>query len=394
MDETTVKNLPVLVHALADNDLVDTSDFNAEQRTKVAEYASLVNFKDTNSILLYAAQPQQRISDFMNSLLADVKSEDVGIAGDLAIELGNGIDSLKIEKIKRELEDGGLVGSIPFIGPWLVRSFGASKYFYHRKEKFLTQIDRVIVRAEDRKHELVKNNAKLDTLVENVEDHINELELWIAGGEQALVRGRQEFEDQKSSIDINDTLEAARLIDFADQINAFETRLMRLKAFYTESIIAIPQIRATQQAGKIEIQNIADSMLFDLPRLKNAVIRVGALLNIQKAQAEDDKRREASQKIAEIGADMLDQAYTSAKESQGNITAEVEALSSVSQKLLDTLKKGIEIDRENATKRAEASQKLVEVKNTLTQAMKDISLAEVEEASESLSIEENSNEKL
>ncbi len=383
MSETTVKNLPALAHALADNDLVNTADFNADQRTKVAEYASLVDFKDTNSILLYAAPPQQQISDFMNNLLADVKSEDVGVAGDLAVELGNGIDSMKIEKIKRELDGGGLFGTIPFIGPWLVRSFGAAKYFYHRKEKFLTQIDRIIVRAEDRKHELVKNNAKLDTLIENVEEHINILELWIAGGEQALLRGRQEFEDQKTQIDINDSLEAAKLIDFADQINAFETRLMRLKAFYTESIISIPQIRATQQAGKIEIQNIADGMLFDLPRLKNAVIRVGALLNIQKAQSEDDKRREASQKIAEVGADMLDQAYTSAKESQGNITAEVETLSSVSQKLLDTLKKGIEIDRENAIKRAEASQKLIEVKNTLTQAMKDVSLAEVEEATES-----------
>ncbi len=387
MTETTVKNLPALVHALTDDQLVNTSDFNAEQRTKVAEHAALVNFKDTNSILLYAAQPQQKISDFMNSLLSDVKSEDVGIAGDLAVELGNGIDSMKIEKIKKELDGGGLLSMVPLIGPWLTRSFGAAKYFYHRKEKFLSQIDRIIVRAEDRKHELVKNNAKLDTLVENVEGNINELELWIAGGEQALIRGRQEFEDQKAAIDINDSLEAAKLIDFADQINAFETRLMRIKAFYTESIISIPQIRATQQAGKIEIQNIADSMLFDLPRLKNAVIRVGALLNIQKAQSEGDKRREASQKIAEIGAEMLDQAYTSAKESQGNITAEVETLASVSQQLLDTLKKGIEIDRENAVKRAEASKKLVDVKNTLTQAMKDISLAEVDEASEQKEIE-------
>ncbi len=380
MSETTVKNLPALVNALTEDKLVNTADFNAEQRTRAAEYGNSVDFKDTNSILLYGAPAQQKISDFMNSLLADVKSEDVGIAGDLAIELGNGIDSMKIEKIKKELDGGGIVGSIPFVGPWLVRSFGAAKYFYHRKEKFLTQIDRIIVKAEDRKHELIKNNAKLDTLTENVENHINELELWIAGGEQALMRGRNEFDDQKASLDISDSLEAAKLVDFADQINAFETRLMRLKAFYTESIISIPQIRATQQAGKIEIQNIADGMLFDLPRLKNAVIRVGALLNIRKAQSEDDKRREASRKIAEVGADMLDEAYTSAKESQGNITEEVEMLSSVSQKLLDTFKKGVEIDRENAAKRAEASQKLVEVKNTLTQAMKDISLAELENA--------------
>ncbi|MFV0321248.1 MAG: toxic anion resistance protein [Alphaproteobacteria bacterium] len=381
MSETEVKNLPVLVMALAENELVDTSDFTPEQHQRIDEISHRVDFKDTNSILLFAAEPQQKISSFMDTLLADVKSEDVGVAGDLAVELGNGIDSMHIQQIKNQL-DGKGIAAIPLIGPWLSKTFGAAKYFYHRKEKFLTQIDRIIAKAEDRKHELIKNNAKLDILVDNVEDHINELELWIAGGEKALVRGRAEFEAQKAQIDINDSLEAAKLVDFADQINAFETRLIRLKAFYTESIVSIPQIRATQQAGKIEIQNIFDGMLFDLPRLKNAVIRVGALLNIHKAQAEDDKRREASRKIAEIGADMLDQAYTTAKESQGNITEEVDALASVSQKLLDTLKKGIEIDRENAKKRADAEAKLTEVKTTLTQAMKDIQLAEVEASSE------------
>lgn len=381
MSETEVKNLPVLVMALAKNELVDVSDFTPEQLQRIDEISHKVDFKDTNSILLFAAEPQQKISSFMDTLLADVKSEDVGVAGDLAVELGNGIDSMQIQQIKNQL-DGKGIAAIPLIGPWLAKTFGAAKYFYHRKEKFLTQIDRIIAKAEDRKHELIKNNAKLDILVDNVEDHINELELWIAGGEKALVRGREEFEAQKAQIDINDSLEAAKLVDFADQINAFETRLIRLKAFYTESIVSIPQIRATQQAGKIEIQNIFDGMLFDLPRLKNAVIRVGALLNIHKAQAEDDKRREASRKIAEIGADMLDQAYTTAKESQGNITEEVDALASVSQKLLDTLKKGIEIDRENAKKRADAEAKLTEVKTTLTQAMKDIQLAEVEVSSQ------------
>lgn len=379
MSVTEVKNLPVLVMALAENELVDISDFTPEQLQHIDEISHKVDFKDTNSILLFASEPQQKISSFMDTLLSDVKAEDVGVAGDLAVELGNGIDGMQIEKIKNQLEGKGMA-AIPLIGPWLAKTFGAAKYFYHRKEKFLTQIDRIIAKAEDRKHELIKNNAKLDILVDNVEDHINELELWISGGEKALVRGREEFEAQKAQIDINDSLEAAKLVDFADQINAFETRLIRLKAFYTESIVSIPQIRATQQAGKIEIQNIFDGMLFDLPRLKNAVIRVGALLNIHKAQAEDDKRREASRKIAEIGADMLDQAYTTAKESQGNITEEVDALASVSQKLLDTLKKGIEIDRENAKKRADAEAKLTEVKTTLTQAMKDIQLAEVKAA--------------
>ncbi len=367
-------DLPALVSALSNDQLVDVTSFSQEQLQRVDEIAVSVDFDDTNTILMFAAAPQKKMSEFMDVLLEDVRAEDVGVAGDLAVELSNGIDSLELQKLKNQIEGNGLLGSIPLIGPWLQRTMGAAKYFYSRKEKVLEQIERVALKAEDRKRDLMQNNVRLDTLVQNVENHIDELEVWIAGGEKALLRGRDEFEEKKRNIDPSDSLEATKLLDFSNQINAFETRLLRLKAFYTESIISIPQVRATQQAGRIEIQNIFDSMLFDLPRFKNALIRVDALMKTHKAQMENQKRHEAAEKVAQVGADMLDQVYTSAKQSQGSITSEVDGLVEVSNKLLDTLRKGMDIDKENAKKRAEASEKLAHAKHVLTETMKDIQL--------------------
>ncbi len=381
MNEQNIKDqeastLPMLVEALTHDQLVDTSSFTPEQNQRVDEIAQVVDFQDTNTVLMFAAAPQKKMSEFMDVLLEDVRAEDVGVAGDLAVELSNGIDSLELQKLKNQIEGKGFLGAIPVIGPWLQRTMGAAKYFYSRKEKVLEQIERVALKAEDRKRDLMQNNVRLDTLVQNVEDHINELEVWIAGGEKALLRGRDEFEEKKRNIDPHDSLEATKLLDFSNQINAFETRLLRLKAFYTESIISIPQVRATQQASKIEIQNIFDSMLFDLPRFKNALIRVDALMKTHKAQMENRQRHEAAEKIAQVGADMLDQVYTAAKQSQGDITSEVDGLVEVSNKLLDTLRKGMEIDKKNAKKRAEASEKLAHAKHVLTETMKEVQIPE------------------
>ncbi|MGB1027344.1 MAG: toxic anion resistance protein, partial [Rhodospirillaceae bacterium] len=169
-----------------------------------------------------------------------------------------------------------------------------------------------------------------------------------------------------------DAMEASQLHDWGNQINAFEARLMKMKIFFTESLISVPQIRVAQEAAKIEIQNIMDGLLFDLPRLKNAVLRVASLLNIRGAQQENDARREASAKIGQLGADLLHTAYTEAKSSQGSSLDEVNALSDIANKLVGTIQAGAEIERQNQAKRAEANRKLVEVKNTVAEVMRDI----------------------
>ncbi len=138
----------------------------------------------------------------------------------------------------------------------------------------------------------------------------------------------------------------------AEQVDAFETRLVRMHVAFTRGVLSIPQVRIAQQAGRIEIQNTLDTILFDLPDLKSAIVRVAALHQISRAGDATAARRRIGQELQQIGIEALDPAYTKAKQTQGDMGADVEVLSRMTDKMLATLDKGVEIDRENRAKRA------------------------------------------
>ena len=126
----------------------------------------------------------------------------------------------------------------------------------------------------------------------------------------------------------------------------------------------------TQEAARIEERNILETILFDLPRLKSAILRVAALNLIVDAAKEDEARREIARQIGTIGADALDDAYTQAKLSQGAAAEDVAALAEIADKLLATIAKGVQIDEENRQKRQAAEEQLGEIQTKLMDGLR------------------------
>lgn len=365
---TGTSNLPILAMRLALTDLVDSSSFPPEQKKQVDVIAAAVDLDDSTTAMTFGIAPQKTLNECLDALLVKVRTDEAGMGGALAVELSDGVNMMKIGAMRKEM-DGFTLASVPVIGPF----FSQIRAFNQRKARFLTHIDTIVEKAELRRNSLIEDSTRLDVLLRETESHIVELGTYIAGGERGLLRGREEFEQRRTELEKRpDALVAAKLHDFAAQINAFETRLVRMKMAYTEALISMPQIRITQEAGRIEMQNIMDTLLFDLPRLKHAVVRVAALQNIRTARREDAQRREASRKIAELGADLLHEAYTESKKSQGDVEDDVQALANVANKLVATVRSGIEIDKENQEKRRKASEHLIEAKKSLVAALQNV----------------------
>jgi uncharacterized protein YaaN involved in tellurite resistance len=139
---------------------------------------------------------------------------------------------------------------------------------------------------------------------------------------------------------------------------------------FTDALMSVPQIRLTQEAARIEARNIMDTILFDLPRLKSAILRVASLKLITDASKETEARREITRQIGVIGSDMLDEAYTKAKESQGSGAEDVAVLAQTADKLLETIAKGIRLDEENRKKRQASEQQLSEIKTKLLDGLR------------------------
>ncbi len=327
---------PALALQLAPADMVGTARFDASRKQQVAVIAASV--AGSNTVATFGAGPQRKLSGFLDQLLAGVRAEEIGTAGTLVAELATGIKMLDLPGVKREVEGrAGLLARLPIIG----RTMSALRRFRAMQGQMVDHMA-----ATERKAELhlgkLKANAGLDRLLDATEANLRELEVWVAAGQQILMRMRDAFEAERLALSTNhDAAGLARLRDMAEQANAFEARLVRMHAAFAHGVLAIPQIRMARQAGRTEMQDTLDALLSGLPGLKAAIARVAALHPISRAGIQ-------------------------AKTVQGD----VDALSRATDKMLATVDKASQIDRDDQAKRETAVQQLGEVRERLMESLR------------------------
>ena len=360
--------LPSLALQIAPADMVDPGKFDTVARQQVDSIAASVSVNDSNAIATFGAGPQRKLSGFLDQLLAGTRADDIGVAGQLVTELATDIKALDLPAVKREAEGKqGLLAGLPVVGKY----YSAFRRFRAMHQQITTHLQEIERRADTHLGKLKANNAALDRLLDATEANLREIEVWVAGGQKALLRMRDAFEAERTTLTTErDAVRFAKLRDMAEQINAFETRLVRMHVAFTRGILSVPQIRTAQQAGRIEIQNTLDTILFDLPDLKAAIVRVAALHQINRAADATTARRKIARELQGIGIDALDQAYTAAKRTQGDMAGDVETLTRVTDKMLATIDKGLQIDRENRIKREAAVAQLGEVRTRLMEGLR------------------------
>ncbi|MDP4178113.1 MAG: toxic anion resistance protein [Bacillota bacterium] len=367
-------NLPELKNALTNEQKINFTKFTQDERAKIAEIASTVTVLDSNAVTSFGVNEQRRMNSFLDELLKGIKSYEVGEAGEITLELAKQIKDMNLPKMKDEVNGSSwfanAFGNLPLLGKHL----SAVRYFMDYHEEILKHLSEIENRAQREIGKLTANNIKLDQLVTHTIDNVKELEIYLAAGQSILMKARADFNIKKVSVSKSkDPLDLTQLHDIAEQINAFEARLIRMNIAYTDSIVSIPQIRLSQESGRIEIRNIMDTILFDIPRLKGAVIRVAALNQIMEASKETEARREITRQIGTIGADSLNAAYTKAKQSQGTGAEDVAYLAATADKILETINKGIQFNEENKLKRQQAEQQLMDIRAKLLEGLKSVS---------------------
>jgi len=240
------------------------------------------------------------------------------------------------------------------------------RHFQQTRRQIHEHLEQIERKAAVEMGRLQAENAAADARARETQVNLRDLEIYLAAGELALIKARGDFAALKTKVEATqppDPVQFSALRDMGEQIDAFETRLVRMNIAITDAMVAIPQIRTAQEAARIEIRNIMDAMLFDMPRLKGAILQVAALNQINKAAASTAARRQVAREIGQLGADALAQAYTNAKLS--NAAADVEALESIAGRLLDTIGKGAKISEENRRKRDEAQKRIETLKVNL-----------------------------
>ena len=346
--------IPALKFELRPEQQMDLSKLNSEQTTRVNQIVSSVSFSDTNSLVSFGADAQRELSQHLDALLEGIRTGETGRAGEVTIALATTIKELNLPKVKAEVESGGVadhLGRLPIVGGW----FSALRAPQQNHKKITDHLAAIERKAQTQLETLRAMNDRLDRLVDSSIIHIKDLELYMAAGQILIKRARVEFERRRAAAEASrDVIEITRLRDFAEQVNAFETRIVRIHLAHSRSITSVPEIRASQAAALIEMNNLMDGILFDLPELKRAILRVASLERTMQASKDTQARRDLTRELGSIAGDQLQDAYLKAKNSQGDFVADIAALSQSADKLLETIELGRRIDAANVAKREQA----------------------------------------
>jgi len=363
-------NPPVLRYELQADRQIDLNKFTDEQKARINQIAASVSFSDTNSLMSFGADAQRELSKHLDQLLEGMRTSEAGRAGEITIALATTLKDLNLPKIKQEVAGQSSLaeqfGKIPFVGEW----FSALRALQQNHKKITEHLTAIEQKSQAQLTTLRSTNEKLDRLVQASIDHIRTMELYMAAGQILIKRARLEFEQKRVAVEQSrDVVEIAKLRDFAEQINAFETRIVRMHVAHSQSIVSVPEIRATQTAAMIEMNNVMDSILFDLPALKRAILNVAALSETAKASKATDARRALSRELGSIGSDQLQDAYLKAKNSQGDFAADIAVLAQSADKLLQTIALGHRLDLENADKREKSINDLNALNRKFTEGL-------------------------
>lgn len=332
------------------------------QRARVEELKNSINLMDSQTTIQYGVGAQRNISSFSDHILAQVRSKDSGYVGELMSELVLKVKDAGVD----QLEDGPL-DKIPF----LKNASRAVKRFMQRYEKLEVQIDHIEQQLEQARMQMLKDITMFDGLYEKNLEYFQELQIYIAAGEEKLKELREitlpRLHAEASAK--GDPMSAQAVRDFEDTVNRFEKKIHDLKLSKTVAIQTAPQIRLIQNNDKMLVDKIQTAILSTIPLWKSQIVialglhRQESVLKMQRSVSD------ATNTLLTKNAELLRQNSTEvARESERGIV-DLETLKKVNADLISTIEETIKIQQEGRIARQNAEAELAGIEEQLKQTL-------------------------
>ena len=337
-------------------------ELTPEQRARVEELKNSIDLMDSQTALQYGIGAQRNISSFSDNILAQVRSKDSGYVGELMSDL-----VLKVKDVGVDQLDDGILDKIPF----LKNASRAIKKFMQRYEKLEVQIDRIEQELEQARMQMLKDVTMFDGLYEKNLEYFQELQIYIAAGEEKLKELQETTLPQlhAEAAAKGDAMSAQVVRDFEDTVNRFEKKIHDLKLSKTVAIQTAPQIRLIQNNDKMLVDKIQTAILSTIPLWKSQIVialglhRQESVLKMQRSVSD------ATNTLLTKNAELLKQnSVDVARESERGIV-DLQTLKKVNADLISTIEETIKIQQEGRAARQGAEAELLGIEQQLKQAL-------------------------
>ena len=342
---------------------VEDTPLSPEEQKMVNDFAEKIDLTNSQMVLQYGAASQKKLSDFSETALSRVKTQDMGETGELITGL---IAELQGFDANAE-QPKGLLG-------FFKKTSNSIEQLKTRYDSADKNVERIKAKLEDHQVVLMKDIAMLDKMYEYNLVYFKELTMYILAGKKKLADVRanelKAAQEKAQRTQLPEDAQAAR--DLADMCDRFEKKLYDLELTRNVSIQMGPQIRLIQSNDTMMAEKIQTTIVNTIPLWKNQMVLALGIAHSQQAMAAERAVTDATNELLKKNAATLKQGTIDiAKESERGIV-DIETLQQTNKQLIETLDELNKIRADGKVKRANAEQELGRIEGELRQKMLEI----------------------
>ena len=336
-------------------------ELSEEEKKAIEEFNNKIDVSDAAQVLQFGSAAQNKISEFSDSILENVKTKNTGEVGDLLADLVSQIKSF----------DNDISGSDKGLAKIFSNAKRQLDKIIAKYNKIDNNIDAIENGLEKDKLQMLKDITIFDTMYEKNLDYFKEISLYIIAGERKLeeLRTVELPKLQAQAQASGEQMDAQKVADMENTINRFEKKIYDLKTTRIISIQMAPQIRLLQNNDAELVEKIQGSLINTIPLWKNQIVLALGINNAKQALGAQKAVTDLTNDMLKKNSETLKQGTIEvAKESERAIV-DIETLQKTNKDLMDTLDEVIKIHEEGRAKRAEAEVELQNIEKELKEKM-------------------------
>lgn len=348
---------------VAEKSMVESANLTPEEMKLVDDFSKQIDITDSVQVMQYGAAGQQKMSEFSEGALANVRTKDLGATGDMIVSL-----IAELKGFDAAGDDKGLLG-------FLRKKGGKIEALKNKYDKAEVNVDRIAGMLEQHQVTLLKDVSMLDNMYERNLAYFKELTMYILAGKKKLELERSttlpELLAKAEKSGLPEDAQKAR--DFSDMCTRFEKKIYDLELTRNISIQMAPQIRLIQNNDTMMAEKIQTSLVNTIPLWKSQMVLTLGLMHSQQAIEAQSAVTDMTNKLLKKNAETLHTATVSAaKESERGIV-DIETLTETNNKLIETMDDVLRIQKEGHEKRVAAEAELTRIENELKKKLVEVS---------------------
>ncbi|MFR2760062.1 MAG: toxic anion resistance protein [Enterococcus avium] len=337
-----------------------------ERQAQARELAKKIDVNDSQAVISYGSTAQTKLSEFSQSMLNTVSSQDIGPIGDSLNQLMYRLNEANPDELR--------VGE----GNIFQKMFGKVKQSIYeittKYQKIGAQIDKIATKLNVEKDGLLRDNQMLETLYNKNKDYFDALNIYIAAAELKIEEMKlttipAATEKAQAS---GDQMDVQVVNDYTQFLDRLDKRTHDLKLARQITIQQAPQIRLIQNTNQALAEKIQASINTAIPLWKNQVAIALTLLRQKDAATAQRQVSETTNDLLKKNSEMLKiSTIETAKENERGIV-DLETLQQTQNDLVETLEEILRIQKEGRERRQAAEIEIGHMESNLKQKLMEL----------------------